>query len=468
METKTKPAKGTEDREIVVTRVINAPRKMVYKAFTDPKQLAQWWAPLGFNNKVCNIDLRIGGKWLLDRHGLNGQDDHKFYGEYKEIIENERLVYTFIYDGYPDTVSVCTITLEDKEGKTLLTAKTLMPTPESCQGMRMFGFVESTNQIYGRLEEFLTKSIDPNRTLLVTRVINAPRELVWEAWTNPEHIKHWWGPSGFTNTIYKMDVKEGGDWEFTMHAPDGRNFDNTNTFKTIIKNEKLILVHVQEPVFSMEVWFVPQGDKTMITIRNYFQSVEVLQRAIKEFGAEEGLKQNIERLANYVPALPKERELVIMRQFNAPRELVFKMLTEATHLAKWWGPKGLGVKVHKLDVKPGGMFLYSGSVPNGPEMWGKFIYREIQAPEKLVFVNSFSDKDGGTTPNPFAPGWPLEVMNTITLTEHDGKTTLLIKGKPINATAEQVAMFEANFGNMNSGFAGTFDQLDEYLASLKN
>jgi uncharacterized protein YndB with AHSA1/START domain len=163
--------------------------------------------------------------------------------------------------------------------------------------------------------------------------------------------------------------------------------------------------------------------------------------------------------------MEQKNELVITRIFNAPRELVFKMWTDAEHLAKWWGPKGFTLTVSSLDLRPGGVFHYSMS-GNGFEMWGRFVYVEITPPEKLIFINSFSDKDGNITRAPFSATWPLEVINTLTLTEHQRKTILTIKGGPYNATDEEIKTFIAGTESMQQGFAGAFDQLDEYLATI--
>jgi uncharacterized protein YndB with AHSA1/START domain len=306
-----------------------------------------------------------------------------------------------------------------------------------------------------------------DKEIIVSRLLDAPIDLVFEMWTNPEHIKHWWGPKGFTNTIYKMDVTEGGEWDFTMHGPNGADFRNTNRFVKIIKNEKIVLEHTGPPFFQLIATFKEEGDKTLLNVKSVFESAELLQKVVKEVNAAEGLKQNIDKLEVYITTVPKEKELVIMRQFNAPRELMFKVWSQAEHLAKWWGPKGANIKVNRFEFKPGGTFLYSMMAPTGSEMWGKFVYREITAPEKLVFVNSFSDKDGNTVPNPWMPVWPLEILNTLTLIEHEGKTTLTIKGKPIHAKPEEIKNFEAHFDSMQGGFSGTFDTLNEYLMILK-
>ena len=95
---------------------------------------------------------------------------------------------------------------------------------------------------------------------------------------------------------------------------------------------------------------------------------------------------------------------------------------------------------------------------------GKFIYHEITPPERLVLVNSFSDAAGNIVRAPFSREWPLEVRNVITLTESNGKTTLMLRGDPINATEAERRKFDSFHASMNQGFGGTFDQLSAYLA----
>lgn len=160
----------------------------------------------------------------------------------------------------------------------------------------------------------------------------------------------------------------------------------------------------------------------------------------------------------------EESELVITRIFDAPRDLVFMAWAEAEHLRHWWGPKGFALSVSKLDFRPGGFFHYSMRSSDGHEMWGKFVYREIAQPDRIVFVNSFSDEEGNITRAPFSQTVPLEILNTVTLSENEGKTTLTIRVCPINATAEERETFKAMFESMQQGYGGTFDQLADYLA----
>jgi uncharacterized protein YndB with AHSA1/START domain len=157
-------------------------------------------------------------------------------------------------------------------------------------------------------------------------------------------------------------------------------------------------------------------------------------------------------------------EFAITRVFDAPREKVWKAFTESEHLLRWWGPKGFKMLKGRLDLRPEGVFHYCMRSPMGLRMCGKFVYREIIKPEKIVFVNSFSDEENNLTRHPLEPNWPLEVLNTLTLTEHNGQTTLALKAVPLNATDLENKTFEDGRSSMREGFSGTWDQLDAYLA----
>jgi uncharacterized protein YndB with AHSA1/START domain len=157
----------------------------------------------------------------------------------------------------------------------------------------------------------------------------------------------------------------------------------------------------------------------------------------------------------------------ITRVFDAPRELVFKAWTERERLMQWFGPKGFTMTTAKLDLRPGGNFHYCLRSADGKEMWGKFVYREIVAPERIVWVNSFSDKDGNMTRHPMMPTWPAEMLSTADFVENEGKTTVTITWLPLNPNDEERQVFESMRSGMNQGWTGTFEQLENYLAKIK-
>ncbi len=154
------------------------------------------------------------------------------------------------------------------------------------------------------------------------------------------------------------------------------------------------------------------------------------------------------------------------REFDAPRELVFKAWSEPERLAKWWGPKGFTIEVKKLDFRAGGQFHYAMRNKDSVT-FGKFVYRDIQTPERIVFVNSFADELGNIIPPPFPDPWPTEMLNTVTLTERNGKTVLNLRVVPINANAQEEQTFLEGHPSMHEGYGGTFDQLEEYLVNFE-
>ena len=143
-----------------------------------------------------------------------------------------------------------------------------------------------------------------SREMRITRTFKAPIDLMWEVWTNPEHIVNWWGPNGFTNTISKMDFQEGGEWKFTMHGPDGTNYPNRSIFKEIIPFKKIVFEHFN-PHFITIVLFDPSadGEETQIDWTLLFDTVEMREVVIKAQKADEGQKQNMERLEKYLSKL---------------------------------------------------------------------------------------------------------------------------------------------------------------------
>ena len=161
----------------------------------------------------------------------------------------------------------------------------------------------------------------------------------------------------------------------------------------------------------------------------------------------------------------KTAAFVISRVFDAPRELVWKSWTEPERLKKWWGPAGFTVHTCKVDLRPGGVFHYGMKAPDGSDMWGKFIYREIVKPEKLVFVVCFSDANGGVTRHPMSPNWPRETLSTVTFESQGDKTRVGLHWIPAETSTEiERRTFDEGRDGMKAGWGGTMDQFAAYLA----
>lgn len=144
-----------------------------------------------------------------------------------------------------------------------------------------------------------------DRELRLTRTLDAPVELVWEVWTQPEHIAEWWGPNGFTNTISKMEIEPGGEWDLVMHGPDGTDYKNQSVFKEVVPLKKIVYEHVSSPKFIATIEFEAKGERTFLSWHMLFESREQFVQVVKTFKADEGLKQNIEKLNRYLKDVSK-------------------------------------------------------------------------------------------------------------------------------------------------------------------
>ena len=159
--------------------------------------------------------------------------------------------------------------------------------------------------------ERLTEAVaNAGREIFMAREFAAPRELVWEAMTNPKHVVNWWGPRGYSTTIEEMDFRVGGVWQHVMRGPDGVNYPNKSIFKEIVKPERIAYSHGGKRENGPGVSFVStwtfdliETNKTKVTIRMVFPSAAERDRVVKEFGAIEGGKQTLERLGEYLPKL---------------------------------------------------------------------------------------------------------------------------------------------------------------------
>ncbi|HSQ55338.1 MAG TPA: SRPBCC family protein, partial [Gemmata sp.] len=241
-------------------------------------------------------------------------------------------------------------------------------------------------------------------------------------------------------------------------------------YDEIVRPERIVYRHGggddAEPIkFQSTITLAAKGERTEVTLHLVFDTPEERNHVVEKYGAIEGGNQTLGRLAEFVEKSGVAPEFILHRTFNAPRDVVYKAFTEEDRLAKWWGPKGLKMLHCKLDLRPGGLFHYGMSTPDGKEMWGKWVFREVQPPMRLVYVVSFSDKDGGTTRAPFNLEWPLEVLASVTFKDEGEKTTITMTSTPINATEAERKAFGGHFESMKAGFGGTLDQLDVFLAN---
>lgn len=236
--------------------------------------------------------------------------------------------------------------------------------------------------------EATKNNTDAANEISITRLLNAPRELVFDVWTDPDHIKHWWGPTGFTNTIHKMDMEKGGEWELVMHGPDGTDYKNKSIFREVVKPERIVYEHLSSPKFITTVTFEAQGNKTFLTWKMKFESAEELQKVVKTFKADEGLKQNVMKLEEYV--VNGKRPFVIERVYAAPLELVWKAISNKEEMQKWYFPD---LDKYKPEVGAGFEF-YAGK--DGKQYLHQCKVTEVIENKKISYTWKYDHFEGNS------------------------------------------------------------------------
>jgi uncharacterized protein YndB with AHSA1/START domain len=245
------------DRTLVTTRIFDAPRAAVYKAWIDPKQLAKWFPPEGLASPRCEIDARPGGVFRVDMKGPAGPpfDGEVFPGPgtFVEVVPNERLVFTMTpeFKGRSLPTVTTTVTFEDLGGKqTKCTVAQSLETVEAFQTMAKQGMAEGIAQSLGKLAGVLSGNPTDrgvsvtDRTLTLTRVFDAPRELVWTAYTDPNHITKWMFANDWESPFAKVDLRPGGTFSIGMRPADHseEGFELGGTYREVVKPERIVQV----------------------------------------------------------------------------------------------------------------------------------------------------------------------------------------------------------------------------------
>jgi uncharacterized protein YndB with AHSA1/START domain len=287
------------------------------------------------------------------------------------------------------------------------------------------------------------------REVTATRIFDAPRALVWRAFTDPDHLKHWWGPNGFTCTFHEFDLRPGGAWNFIMHGPDGKDYENEWVFVAVDWMQRIVIDHTNFPRHRLTMRFEDvDGGKTKLTFQQVFESLDDYEK-IKPV-ALPGLKQNLDRWAAHLPQIdPNRRELTIRRTFAAPRALVWQAWTDPKQLAKWWGPHGFTNPVCEIDLRPGGAIHIVMRAGDGTDYPMRGEFREIVPPERLVFTNYPVDDEGRQL---------IDGLTTVTFVEHEGTTEMTLQTRATGLSPIAI--------NMIAGMAAGWGQSIERLAAL--
>jgi uncharacterized protein YndB with AHSA1/START domain len=303
----------------------------------------------------------------------------------------------------------------------------------------------------------------------ITRIYDAPVQAVWEAWTDPDQVAQWWGPRGFTLTTHSKDLRPGGSWVYTMHSPEGTDYPNRTQYLEVEKPSKLVYDHggndEQPPLFRVTVYFSEIKGKTKMEMSMTLPSAEAAQET-RAFIKQAGGDATWDRLSEYLEKEASGKEkFVITRSFDAPLDLMFEMWTNPKHFSQWLPPTGFEMQFIRSDIKPGGTTFYF-MTGNGPKMYGRAEYLQIEKPHRLVYTQQFCDENEKISRHPLAPTWPETMLTTVELAaEGPGRTRVTVTWEPYGpATREEVETFIKAKGGMTQGWTGSFDKLESFLA----
>ncbi len=291
-------------REVVISRAFDAPRELVFEAWTRAEHLAKWWGPRGFSTTTHALDFRSGGSWRLTMHGPDGVDYPNRIA-YDEIVAPERIVFSHHggIDGVPALFQATVTFVEEGERTRVTMRQVYRSAAERDAVVEKYGAIEGGKQTFERLAELLAIQAKRAPDLLLTRVFDAPRQLVFEAWTRPEHLRHWWGPQGFTLPICEVDLRPGGAFRLGMRGPDGTDYPFPGVYEEIVAPERLVTLGTIRGKPGSEVrttvTFEELGGKTKVTVRQvYFFEADEATR-----GATVGWTQSLDRLGELLARL---------------------------------------------------------------------------------------------------------------------------------------------------------------------
>ncbi len=399
-----KAAPDSTGQEFIITREFAAPRELVFKAWTNPEQLAQWWGPRGFTNPLCEWDPRPGKKIHVVMRAPNGTN-YPMGGEFREIAAPERLVFT---TGALDDAGkmlfeiLHTLTLVEQKGKTKLTLHSQVINATPGAEKYIGGFDAGMTQSLEKLAELLMATHEP---LVLERTFAAPVAQVWQALTQVDNIRRWF----FDLQEFKPEV--GFTFEFTV-VHEGFTYNHHCKVTEVIPQKRLAYTwryqgHEGDSLVTFEL--MAAGEQTRLKLTH--EGLETFPKA-PPFARKNFLQAWTaligSSLKDYVENA--DREIVVSREFAAPRELVWEAMTNPKHLVNWWGPRGFTTTIEVMDFRVGGEWKQVMHGPDGANYPNAHVFQEIVKPERIVFAQH-GKREGGPSIN-FVATWTFDAVES--------------------------------------------------------
>lgn len=233
----------SKSNELKITRLYDAAIEAVWQAWSDPEQVAQWWGPRGFTLTTHSKDLRVGGTWKYTMHGPDGVD-YPNITTYLEVEKHAKLVYDHGGSDDREALFRVTVLFSERDGKTKMDMTMSLPTPEAAEETGKFIKEAGGYATWDRLAEYLENESSGKEKFVINRSFDAPVELMFEMWTNPEHFSQWLPPTGFNMEFFRADIKPGGSTFFLMSNASGLKLHGRAHYLEI--NRPSRIVYTQE------------------------------------------------------------------------------------------------------------------------------------------------------------------------------------------------------------------------------
>lgn len=309
-----------------------------------------------------------------------------------------------------------------------------------------------------------------SNVISLTRMYDVPLSAVWDAWTQPDAVAQWWGPRGFTLTTHSHDLQTGGHWHYTMHGPDGTDYENTTQYLEVVPLQRMVYDHGghrdRPPLFRVHALFTERDGRTQLDMSMTLATPELAEQIrahIKQAGGEATWDRLAEYLAHH---LAGKEQFFITRTFDAGIERLYDLWTDPEHIARWLPPTGATMHFLRAEPRVGGSSLYAMAFGQSTPMHGLIRYLALDRPHRLVYTQQFCDEHEAVVRPPFFQDWPLTMRTTVELVaESPERTRVTVRWEPSEATAADVAEFVRQRGSMTMGWTGSFDKLEAGLTA---
>jgi len=327
------------DLQLVVTRIISAPAALVYQAWTDPVHLSQWFSPQTVECRDVSADFTVGGAFRI--HMASEKGDHIAIGTYLQIIPRQLLQFTWQWENYAMPDSVVTVAFEDLGQTTRLTlTHEGLPDAEDVADHNR-GWTSMLEKFAGWLvlNSHLYNDKTAGLEFVITREYAAPRDLVWRACTEPNHLAQWWGPKGFSAPVCEWDARPGGKIYVIMRGPDGVEYPMGGEVREVIAPELMVSM---TGALDAEGKYLFQFFHTMTLLESngktklmmHSRVINATAGAGRHIGGFEiGMTLSLEKLGEHL-ALRTE-PLVVERVLQAPAALVWQAFSTAEDWSRW-------------------------------------------------------------------------------------------------------------------------------------